>query len=144
MLTARNFFDKEQQQMLVNAIVSAELKTSGEIRLHLNNFCFGNELKAAQKVFKKLSMHKTNERNGVLIYVSVLSRKIAVFGDEGIHQKLGNTYWQNIIENLIEKFRQNKKAEALSDCIVDLGEQLGKYFPRNSDDVNELPNTISY
>ena len=54
MLTARNFFDKEQQQMLVNAIVSAELKTSGEIRLHLNNFCFGNELKAAQKVFKKL------------------------------------------------------------------------------------------
>jgi uncharacterized membrane protein len=140
MVTARNFFDKEQQQMLVNAIVSAELKTSGEIRLHLNNICFGNELKAAQKVFKKLSMHNTNERNGVLIYVSVLSRKIAVFGDEGIYQKLGNSYWQSVIL----KFKQNKKAEALSDCIVELGEQLGKYFPRNSNDVNELPNTISY
>ncbi len=144
MLTARNFFDKEQQQMLVNAIASAELKTSGEIRLHINNFCFGNELKAAQKVFKKLSMNNTNERNGVLIYVSVLSRKIAVFGDEGIYQKLGNAYWQSVIDNLILNFKQNKKAEALSECIVELGEQLGKYFPRNSNDVNELPNTISY
>ena len=144
MLTARNFFVKEQQQMLVNAIVSAELKTSGEIRLHINNFCFGNELKAAQKVFNKLSMHKTNERNGVLIYISVLSRKIAVFGDEGIHQKLGNAFWQVVVDNLIIKFRQNKKAEALSECILELGEQLGKYFPRNSNDVNELPNTISY
>ena len=144
MLTSRNFFDKEQQQMLVNAIVSAELKTSGEIRLHISNFCFDNELKAAQKVFNKLSMHKTNERNGVLIYISVLSRKIAVFGDEGIHQKLGNAFWQAIVDNLIIKFRQNKKAEALSECILELGEQLGKYFPRNSNDVNELPNTISY
>jgi uncharacterized membrane protein len=144
MVTARNFFNKQEQQLLVDAIASAELKTSGEIRLHISNFCFGNEVKAAEKVFSKLKMHQTGERNGVLIYIATLNRKIAVIGDEGIHQKLGNEFWQKVVDQLIQKFKENKKAEALSECIIECGEQLGTFFPRQSDDKNELTNTISY
>lgn len=144
MKTARNFFDLNEQQALMEAIARAELKTSGEIRLHVENFCFGNELKRAQAVFTKLRMHQTKEHNGVLIYIAVLSRKIAVVGDEGIHQKLGNEFWQKIVNDLIKKFKENKKAEALSECIVECGEQLGKFFPRSDDDLNELANSISY
>ncbi len=144
MKLARNFFNEHEQQLLVNAIEQAELHTSGEIRLHLESFCFGNELKAAKKVFAKLKMQHTQERNGILIYLATISRKIAVFGDEGIHQKLGNEYWQQSIDKLIADFKANKKAEALADCILDLGIQLGNYFPRKSDDKNELSNTISY
>jgi uncharacterized membrane protein len=144
MPSARNFFDQQEQHMLVDAIVRAELKTSGEIRLHIANFCFGNEVKAAEKVFAKLKMQNTQERNGVLIYIASYSRKVAIIGDEGIHQKLGNEFWEKLVSQLIQKFKQNKKAEALSDCIVECGEQLGKFFPRQSDDKNELTNTISY
>lgn len=144
MITARNFFDKQEQQLLVDAIATAELKTSGEIRLHISNFCFGSEIKAAEKVFTKLKMHQTKERNGVLIYIATFSRKVAVVGDEGIHQKLGNEFWQKVVNQLIQKFKENKKAEALSECIIECGEQLGKFFPRQSDDKNELTNTISY
>lgn len=144
MPSARNFFDQQEQHMLVDAIVRAELKTSGEIRLHIANFCFGNEVKAAEKVFAKLKMQNTQERNGVLIYIATYSRKVAIIGDEGIHQKLGNEFWEKLVSQLIQKFKQNKKAEALSDCIVECGEQLGKFFPRQSDDKNELTNTISY
>ena len=144
MVTARNFFDKHEQQLLVDAIASAELKTSGEIRLHISNFCFGNEVKAAEKVFTKLKMHQTNERNGVLIYIATFSRKVAVVGDGGIHKRLGNEFWQKVVSQLIKKFKENKKAEALSECIIECGEQLGKFFPRQSDDKNELTNTISY
>jgi uncharacterized membrane protein len=144
MITARNFFDKQEQQLIVDAIASAELKTSGEIRLHISNFCFGNEVKAAEKVFAKLKMHQTKERNGVLIYIATFSRKVAIVGDEGIHKKLGNEFWQKVVSQLIQKFKENKKAEALSECIVECGEQLGKFFPRQSDDKNELTNTISY
>lgn len=144
MITARDFFDKQEQQLLVDAIASAELKTSGEIRLHVSNFCFGNEVKAAEKVFTRLKMHQTKERNGVLIYIATLSRKVAVVGDEGIHQKLSDEFWQKIVIQLIQKFKQNKKAEALSECIIECGEQLGNFFPRQSDDKNELTNTISY
>jgi uncharacterized membrane protein len=89
-------------------------------------------------------MHQTNERNGVLIYIATFSRKVAVVGDEGIHQKLGNEFWHKVVSQLIKKFKENKKAEALSECIIECGEQLGEFFPRQSDDKNELTNTISY
>lgn len=144
MKTARNFFTQEEQSLLIGSIALAELKTSGEIRLHIENFCFGNEIKRAEKVFTSLKMHETKERNGVLIYISVFNRKIAVVGDEGIHQKLGNEFWQKIVNDLIQKFKASSKAKALSDCIYECGVQLGKFFPRKSDDTNELTNNISF
>ena len=144
MPTARNFFNQQEQTLLIDAIAKAELHTSGEIRLHLENFCLGNEVKAAQKVFTRLKMHQTAEHNGVLIYIATLSRKVAIIGDEGIHQKLGAIYWQQLVEKLIQQFKVNKKAEGLAECIVECGEQLGKFFPRNEDDKNELSNSISY
>lgn len=95
-------------------------------------------------MFTRLKMHQTAERNGVLIYIATLSRKVAIIGDEGIHQKLGAIYWEKLVEKLIEQFKANKKAEGLADCIVECGEQLGKFFPRTEDDRNELSNSISY
>ncbi len=144
MPTARNFFSQPEQAMLVDAIAKAEMQTSGEIRLHLENFCFGNEVKAAQKVFTRLKMHQTDERNGVLIYVATLSRKVAVIGDKGIHEKLGAQFWEQVVQNMIAQFKANRKAEALADCIIECGKQLGNFFPRKTDDANELSNTISY
>ncbi|MBX3165634.1 MAG: TPM domain-containing protein [Bacteroidetes bacterium] len=141
---ARNFFDEHEQQLLVNAIQTAEEHTSGEIRIHIENFCLGNEVKAAQKVFTKLKMHQTQERNGVLIYIATLSKKIAIVGDEGIHQKLGNAYWQNAITKLINQFHNHHKAEGLAECVIECGHLLGKFFPRSADDKNELSNEISY
>lgn len=144
MPSAKRFFNSQEQRVVIDAIVQAELKTSGEIRVHMENFSFGNELKSAERIFKKLNMHKTLERNGVLIYIATLSRKIAVVGDEGIHQKLGNEFWQALVAKLVSQFKANKKAEALAECILECGEQLGKFFPRSNDDTNELSNTISY
>jgi uncharacterized membrane protein len=144
MLSARNFFNEDEKELLVNAIAEAETNTSGEIRLHLENYCFGNELNAARKVFVKLNMHQTAERNGVLIYIAVRSRKIAVFGDEGIHQKLGQVFWDKIVKDLIEQFKANNKASSLAACIIECGKQLGTHFPMQSDDTNELSNAISY
>jgi uncharacterized membrane protein len=141
---ARNFFSQQEQNVLIDAIAKAELHTSGEIRLHLENFCFGNEVKTAQRVFTRLKMHQTKERNGVLIYIATLSRKVAIIGDEGIHKKLGTEYWNALVEKLIQQFKVDKKAEALAACIGDCGDQLGKFFPLAGDDKNELSNTISF
>jgi uncharacterized membrane protein len=144
MPTAGNFFDEREKQLLVNAIAEAEKKTSGEIRLHIENFCFGNELNAAAKIFKRLKMSETKERNGILIYIAVVSRKVAVYGDEGIHTRLEKDFWQKIVDKLVTQFRANNKAEALAQCIVECGEQLGKFFPRKDGDADELSNKISF
>ena len=144
MPTARNFFNEQQQQLLIAAIAEAEMNTSGEIRLHLENFCLGSELKAAERIFRRLKMHETKERNAILIYVATLSRKVAVVGDEGIHKKLGAAYWDKMVSDLITQFKVDKKAEALSAAIIDCGKQLGTYFPRQADDKDELSNSISF
>jgi len=144
MPNARKFFNAREQQILLDAIAKAELNTSGEIRVHVENFSFRSEIKNAEKVFVKLKMHETKERNGILIYIAAFSRKIAVVGDEGIHQKLGNEFWQSLVTKLIGQFKTDKKAEALAGAIVECGAQLGNFFPRKNDDSNELTNTISY
>jgi uncharacterized membrane protein len=144
MTTAKNFFTADEQNMLKNAIEEAEMNTSGEIRVHLENFCWGNEITAAQRIFKRLGMHKTEERNGVLIYIATVSHKIAIIGDEGIHTKLGTPFWDKIVEKLIQQFKAQKKAVALCNCIVECGEQLKTYFPRQHNDRNELRNDISF
>lgn len=141
---AQKFFSVNEQQLLVKAIEEAEMHTSGEIRIHVENFCFGNEINTAKKRFAKLNMHKTAERNGILIYIASMSKKIAVFGDEGIHSKVDKDYWESLIKQLIDGFHQQKKAESLAAAIIDCGKQLSHFFPRQADDTNELSNSISY
>ena len=141
---AKSFFSAQEQQLIMDAIQTAESKTSGEIRVHIENFCFGSEVMRAQKVFTKLKMHLTNERNGVLIYIAVSHKKIAIIGDEGIHKKLGDEYWENLVKNLISNFQKNKKGEGLAESIIECGKQLGNFFPRRAGDKDELSNSISF
>lgn len=141
---AKNFFTKEEQDVIVNAIKTAELNTSGEIRVHVENYCFGDSLTKAEKIFKKLGMVDTKERNGILIYIAAVSRKIAIVGDKGIHDKLGKAYWDKIVNGIVESFRNNTKGEGLAKGIIDCGEQLKRYFPYQSDDKNELNDSISF
>lgn len=141
---AKNFFTQQEQELVVDAIKKAELNTSGEIRVHIENYCFGNSLQKAEKVFAKLGMQATKDRNGILIYIAAVSRKIAIVGDTGIHQKLSKDYWDKIVNSIVESFRNNKKAEGLAAGIIDCGEQLKKYFPYQSDDKNELSDSISF
>lgn len=143
-LNSKNFFTIEEQDLVVDAIKQAELNTSGEIRVHIENYCFGNSLVKAEKVFTKLGMQNTKDRNGILIYIAAVSRKIAIVGDKGIHEKLGKEYWDKIVTNIVESFRSNKKAEGLAKGILDCGDQLKHFFPYQSDDKNELNDSISF
>lgn len=144
MTTARNFFTEEEQKRILAAIEEAEDRTSGEIRLHLENFCPGNEVHVASRIFTTLGMHKTAERNGVLIYIATVSHKIAIVGDKGIYEKLGSTYWESMVNELISEFKAHHHADALVACIKDLGEKLARYFPVKGDDKDELTNEISF
>lgn len=144
MRNARNFFSKEEQALLIKAIEEAEQNTSGEIRLHVENFCFGNPVDAAIKTFHRLKMQNTKERNGVLFYIAVISHKMAIVGDEGIHQKLGESFWKNLSDKLISSFKQKGHAAVLAMCIWECGNELKKIFPIKEDNKNELSNSISF
>jgi uncharacterized membrane protein len=144
MRTAKNFFNENEKKGIVDAITTAETHTSGEIRVHIENFCFGNEVKRAIKVFNKLGMSATKERNGILIYLAVISKKVAIIGDEGIHKKLGKEYWDKLVIHLIDKFKEHHAAEGIAESIIECGHQLKHYFPYEEGDKDELTNEISH
>ncbi|MBN2697366.1 MAG: TPM domain-containing protein [Bacteroidales bacterium] len=143
-MIAANFFSREEESSLKRAIKEAELNTSGEIRIHIDNYCREDLMDRAAWWFGKLEMHKTKLRNGVLFYLAVRDRKFAILGDAGINLKTPENFWDNIKEEMLKLFRENQFAEGLEKGILMAGDQLKKHFPHQSDDVNELSNEISF
>ena len=137
------FLTPNDETEIVEAIRVAELNTSGEIRVHLEPHCKKDSFDRAEEVFNKLEMHKTNNRNGVLIYVAVEDHSIVIMGDQGINEKVPDNFWESTINIIIEHFKNGKPKQGLVDGILKAGEQLKKYFPYQKDDIDELPNTIS-
>ena len=140
----KDFLSEADKKMIVDVIKEAELNTSGEIRVHIESHCKGNVLDRAAYIFKKLKMHKTAQRNGVLFYLAYKDRKFAILGDAGINSKVPDDFWDKIKENMTEKFKEGKFAEGLSEGIKESGLKLKTHFPYQSDDVNELSDEISF
>ena len=143
-MKAKELFTEELQKQVVAAIETAELSTSGEVRVHLDDKCKGEVLDRAAYVFEKLEMHKTEQRNGVLFYLAVEDKKFAILGDAGINQKVPDNFWEEIKSEVIANFKKGDFAGGLSSGIVKAGEQLKSHFPYQEDDVNELDNEISF
>lgn len=142
----KEFFTEEEKQQLVQAIQLAEQKTSGEIRVFIESKCrFVDALDRAREIFFKLEMDETEQRNATLIYVAVKDHQAAVFGDEGIHQKVGAQYWEDVVKKMLLQFRQKKLSDGICQAVTDLGQALQFYFPYNRDtDKNELPDEIVF
>lgn len=136
---------KEQEKTVMNAIKEAETNTSGEIRVHIEDRCkIGDPIKRAIEMFGELHMHETELRNGVIVYVAIKDHKLAVWGDEGIHKKVGQNFWNDVLATVQKYFSAKDYETGLSEAILMIGDKLKKYFPYQSNDVNELSDDISY
>jgi uncharacterized membrane protein len=143
-MKASSFFSKEQQAQILASVKEAEKETSGEIRVHIESSLKGDVLDRAAWLFKKLGMDKTAERNGVLFYLAIDDKKFAIIGDAGINAKVPAGFWDEISELLKKNFMEGKFTEGLSEGIISAGNQLKSHFPYREDDVNELPDEISF
>jgi uncharacterized membrane protein len=142
-MRTKEFLNKLEHQRISDAIAAAEGKTSGEIRVYIQRGEIpGDALPIAQQKFDELGMTKTAERNGVLIFVAPRPQKFAVVGDEGIHQKCGADFWQQLADSMAQHFREQNFTDGIVDGITRAGELLAQHFPRQESDRNELPNTV--
>jgi len=135
---------KKEQNQIVLAIREAEKKTSGEIRVHISKLCKGDVLDCAATVFKKLEMHKTELRNGTLIYVSLKDRHLAIIGDTGINQVVSDDFWEETLDVMRSFFQQKKMVKGICQGIEKVGILLKHYFPYQEGDKNELPDDVSF
>ncbi len=141
---AKDFLSASEQEAIKAAIATAETDTSGEIRVHIENNCTGDVLDRAAYVYKSLGMSKTELHNGVLIYLAVQTRKFAIIGDQGINKVVPANFWDDIKEKMLHFFQKEEFANGLCYGIYKAGEQLKKFFPYQKEDVNELPDDISF
>ncbi len=137
------FFSKEEHSKIIASIKEAEKQTSGEIRLFIEKRSKGDVLDRAAFIFKKLGIHNTKKRNGVLFYIAHDDRQFAIIGDAGIHSAVQNNFWDRIKEEMQKHFAEGKFAEGVIKGITQTGEALKKYFPHNGNDTNELPDEIT-
>ncbi len=143
-MSTQKILSQKEEQEVVQAIQLAEHQTSGEIRVHIESLCKGEVLDRAAWLFKSLKMHKTALRNGVLIYLSTTDRKFAIIGDSGINAVVPSGFWNDVKEQMIGNFKDGLVMEGLVSGIGKVGEKLKEFFPYQKDDVNELPDEISY
>ena len=137
-------FTQTERDEIIKAITEAEKKTSGEIRLFVEDVCGNNVLDRAAYIFKELKMHETKERNGVLFYLALESKNFAILGDAGINTKVHKDFWHEIKLEMQHFFTEGDFVKGLSIGIHMSGDALGKYFPRTNDDTNELSTEIVF
>lgn len=142
----KKFFTGEEQARIVEAIRTAEGQTSGEVRVFVESRCrYVDAIDRAAEVFFKLKMDQTEAHNAVLVYVALDDHQLAVFGDRGIHEKVGAEYWNREVEDMIRYFTEFNYAEGIRHCVLDIGEALHQHFPYNrTTDKNELPDEIVF
>jgi uncharacterized membrane protein len=125
------------------AVTRAERRTAAEIRVHLDYRCPGDPMTRAVQVFERLAMHRTEHRAGVLVYVAVTDRKLAVIGDAGIHQRVGQDYWDALVARVLAHLRAGHPRDGLVHAVEEVGAALAVHFPRPRDDRNELSDQVS-
>ena len=143
---AVSYFSAAEQEQIVQAIREAELKTSSEVRVYIESRCsYIDPVRRAKEIFSNLKMYETASRNAALVYVAMKDKQLAVFGDEGIHQKVGDTFWNEEVKNMLSHFNKQNYATGIAGVVKSIGEALEAHFPYDSlTDKNELPDEIVF
>jgi uncharacterized membrane protein len=142
----KDFFSPAEKNQIVAAIREAEQQTSGEVRVYIESRCrFVDPLDRAAEIFWLLKMEHTEARNAVLVYIAIRDRQLAILGDKGIHEKVGEVFWSQEVNKIISQFRRVGYADAIVKMILDIGAALKFHFPYDrKTDVNELPDDIVF
>jgi uncharacterized membrane protein len=142
----KDFFSPAEKNQIVAAIREAEQQTSGEVRVYIESRCrFVDPLDRAAEIFWILKMENTEARNAVLVYIAIKDRQLAILGDKGIHEKVGEIFWNQEVDKIISQFRRVGYADAIVKMILDIGAALKFHFPYDrKTDVNELPDDIVF
>jgi uncharacterized membrane protein len=144
-MTRRKILKVIDTAKIEKAIEDAERLTSGEIRVTVSHLFWGDVRKAAEKAFVRLGMTQTDKHDGVLFFVVPSRRKFVVLGDKGIHEKVGQEFWQIVVDAVTGRFKTGDFTGGLVAGIEKVGEQLAAHFPYDAaTDVNELPNKVDF
>jgi len=128
-MKTKHLFRELDHDRITAEIVEAEKRTTGEIRVYVSHRKVHDPRHAAVHHFAKMGLDKTKDRNAVLIFIAPESQNFAVIGDEAVHAKCGETFWEDVVRAMREYFQQGKFTEGLVHGIREAGKLLAEHFP---------------
>lgn len=138
------FITDMQLALLVEAIHTAEEYSTGEIRIHIDSNTEDKNAEVAYEVFRRLCKDQTAEKNAVLFHVNFENKYLTIIGDEGIHERVKQSFWNKLHDEITSAFSKGNYFEGLKNAILKTGLELKKYFPVTGENLNELPNEITF
>ena len=142
-MKTKQFLAQIDDAKVIAAIEAAELKSSGEVRVFVSNELIEDVMAAAQAQFNQLAMTNTKNRNGVLLFFAPKTQRFAIIGDQGIHEKCGQPFWDETRALMAERLKAGHFTDAIVAAVQKIGELLAQHFPRDPGDINELPNQVA-
>lgn len=141
------FFNDDEFLRISNSIKDAEKTTAGEIRVAVKEskpLLKKNAAiqKLAEEEFYKLDMHNTRDKTGILLYLLLSERQFYILADSGINEKVDQSTWDNVRDEIQGEFRSGHFAEGLIIGVKKVGAILSEHFPIKEDDTNELSNKV--
>jgi uncharacterized membrane protein len=111
------------------AIERVESSTTGLVRVSIAPSFWGNVHNAAEKAFHRLGMTHTPDRNGVLIFVVPSRKEFSIIGDRGIHERVGQEFWDRVRDAMSERIREGSLTDGIIHGIDEAGRELAAHFP---------------
>lgn len=140
----KKFLTEKETEQVANTIKEAENQTSAEIKLVVARHCWADIKSKAAHIFKKFGLDKTKQRNCVLILLITTNREFLIYGDQGIHEKVGQDFWEDKSDQMRKKFKTGAFGDGICEGIKLIGEKLARYFPCQAGDKNEVSDEVAY
>jgi putative membrane protein len=96
----------------------------------------------AVQFFKASAEKRTQNRVGILLYLSLAEHRAEIVADEAIHSKVAPERWGEAMATLVDGLRDGKAAEGMAGAVTQIAAVLAGHFPKTTADVNELPDRL--
>lgn len=140
----REFLTPEESSAVEEAVAHAEQASCAEVKLIIARHCWMNIKKKAAMLFKKHGLDRTEQRNCVLVLLITTERQFLIYGDEGIHAKVGQEFWDDVRDTMTGAFQQDRFGDGLAEGITSIGARLAEHFPYHEGDQDEISNEVAY
>ncbi len=138
----KSFLTTDEESSLVAAIREQEARTSAEIRVCVTHKFIWRHERYAWRLFEKIGMRNTDQRNGALIVMMPRMKKVVIIGDRGFDAVVPSNYWIEAVAAMVRQMHESGPLDALREGLQRLGDTLSHHWPRAADDANELPDEI--
>ncbi|HEY8298415.1 MAG TPA: TPM domain-containing protein [Candidatus Baltobacteraceae bacterium] len=115
---------------ITQAIESQERATTGRIAVRIVPHVPEDPVADARAALHAAELHEGDDRNAIVFLVAPKARRFSVYGDRGIHERVGETFWKDVVAEMTPYFRNGEPTEGLIHGIARAGAVLREHFPK--------------